>query len=94
MAIIAGGLGCAAALWVIVFQNGPVKTVPLPPAPAQHVSDRARKNEVTKPLVTRSKKVATPVDASAVSSPAVANMIRQVQEMQQKVQNMEAENGQ
>lgn len=96
LSIITGGLGCAAALWVIIFQNGPVKAVPLPPAPAQHVSDRARKNVVTKPIVIRSKQMVTPVEAPAVSSPAVANMIRQVQEMQQKVQGMEAEaeNGQ
>ncbi|MEY2335155.1 hypothetical protein [Acidithiobacillus ferrianus] len=92
MSIITGGLGCAAALWVIIFQNGPVKAVPLPPAPAQHVSDRVQKNVVTKPIVIRPKQVVTPVDVSAVSSPTMANMIRQVQEMQQKVQGMEDEN--
>ena len=93
LAIIAGGLGCVAALWAIIFQNGPVKAAPLPPAPAQHVLDGARKNVVAKPVVITSKQI-TPVDAPAVSSPAVANMIRQVQEMQQKVRGMEAENGQ
>ena len=51
---------------------------------------------VTKPIVIRSKQVVTPVEEPAVSNPAVANMIRQVQEMQQKVQGIEAEaeNGQ
>lgn len=47
---------------------------------------------VTKPIVIRPKQVVTPVDVSAVSSPTMANMIRQVQEMQQKVQGMEDEN--
>ena len=94
LSIITGGLGCAAALWVIIFQHGPVKAVPLPPAPAQHVSDGARKNVVTKPIVFRSRQLVTPVDAPTVSSTAVANMIRQVQEMQQKVRGMEAGNGQ
>ena len=91
LSIIIGGLGCAAALWVIIFQHGPVKAVPLPPAPAQPVSGKARKNVVTKPVVITSKQVVTPVDAPAESSPAVANMIRQVREMQQKVRGMEAE---
>ena len=94
LSIITGGLGCAAALWVIVFQHGPVKVVPLSPVPAQHVSDRARKNVVTKPIVIRPKQAATPVDAPAASNPAVENMIRQVQEMQQKLRGMEARNGQ
>ena len=93
LSIITGGLGCAAALWVIIFQNGPVKAVPLPPAPAQHISDGERKNVMAKPVVITPKQVVTPVDAPAVSSPAVANMIRQVQEMQQKVRGMEDENG-
>lgn len=48
---------------------------------------------MAKPVVIMPKQVVTPVDAPAVSSPVVANMIRQVQEMQQKVRGMEDENG-